>query len=153
MLVGAISTLAARLSGAIACALMLGCEQPRKSASPPPSSEPVFTPATDQLVFQDNMDAYTSAAALYTGTVPNQHVIQATVGGGIPNPDPADQLITPGRGGRHLNGQQKMVSLNGARSEPVATIRSAPPKTILPIHGGSCGPPARSPLQDRGALW
>src|SRR5256712_27629 len=99
MLIGAISTLAPRLSGAIACVLLLGCEQPRKSASPPPSSEPVFTPATDQLVFQDNMDAYTSAAALYTGTVPNQHVIQATVGGGIPNPDPADQLITPGRGG------------------------------------------------------
>src|SRR2546428_1996748 len=97
MLIGAISTLAPRLSGAIACVLLLGCEQPRKSASLPPSSEPVFTPATDQLLLQDNMDAYTSAAALYTGIVPNQHVIQANVG--LPNADPADQLITPGRGG------------------------------------------------------
>src|SRR2546428_7837430 len=97
MLIGAISTLAPRLSGAIACVLLLGCEQPRKSASLRPSSEPVFTPATDQLLLQDNMDADTSAAALYTGIVPNQHVTQANVG--LPNADPADQLITPGRGG------------------------------------------------------
>src|SRR2546425_11054211 len=64
---------------------------------PPAGSEPLFAPATDQLVLQDNMDAYTNAAALYTGIVPNQHFIQATVGD-APNPDAADQLITPGRG-------------------------------------------------------
>jgi len=98
MLVGAISKLAPRLSGAIACVLLLGCEQPRKSASPPPSSEPVLTPATDQLVFHDNMDAYTSAATMWSDASSTPRMVQADVSP-LPNPDPADQLITPGRGG------------------------------------------------------
>src|SRR2546427_7815328 len=44
------------------------------------------------------MDAYTSAATMWSDASSTPRMVQADVSP-LPNPDPADQLITPGRGG------------------------------------------------------
>ena len=79
-----------------ALVLVLACGsavQPQRQLGPPPVDEPSFDAAKDTIVFSDNMDGYTSVAALQGYAGPNMSW-KNEFGG-----DPNNRLVSPGRGG------------------------------------------------------
>ena len=89
---------AGRAIGGLGLVLVLACSdglQPpaHSQLAPPPVTEPAFSAATDTMVFSDNMDEYTSVAAMQTYSGTNMSW-KNEFGG-----DPNNQLVSPGRGG------------------------------------------------------
>src|SRR2546426_680886 len=82
----------------------------------PPSAdnEPVLNAGTDQMVYQDNMDGYTDAAAMWSDNSATPRMQQSDVSP-LPTPDPADTLLSPGRGG---TGHALRIAYSGVPQDP-----------------------------------